>query len=100
MGRILYAWEVGDHSGHVVPFLPLLARLKALRLIFCCGQGAWEERMLVETHSLEQILRDKSIPAWVDYWGGDVAHDWPWWHKQLVYFFARWLDDDLMHRLD
>ncbi|TIP54178.1 MAG: hypothetical protein E5X68_37205, partial [Mesorhizobium sp.] len=64
------------------------------------GQGAWEERMLVETRELEQVLRDKSIPAWVDYWGGDVSHDWPWWHKQLVYFFGRWLDDDLMHRLD
>jgi len=59
-----------------------------------------EERMLVETRKLEQILRDRSIPAWVDYWGGDVSHDWPWWHKQLVYFFGRWLDEDLMHRLD
>ena len=78
----------------------LLGRLRALRLIFCCGQGAWEERMLVETRELEQVLRDKSIPAWVDYWGGDVSHDWPWWHKQLVYFFGRWLDDDLMHRID
>ena len=78
----------------------LLARLRTLRLIFCCGQGAWEERMLVETRELEQILRDKSIPAWIDYWGGDVSHDWPWWHKQLVYFFGRWLDEDLMKRLD
>nr|WP_246674484.1 hypothetical protein [Mesorhizobium sp. B4-1-3] len=38
----------------------LLGRLRALRLIFCCGQGAWEERMLVETRELEQVLRDKS----------------------------------------
>ncbi|TIO64255.1 MAG: hypothetical protein E5X98_17320, partial [Mesorhizobium sp.] len=78
----------------------LLGRLRALRLIFCCGQGAWEERMLVETRELEQVLREKSIAAWVNYWGGDVSHDWPWWHKQLVYFFGRWLDDDLMHRID
>lgn len=78
----------------------LLEQLRSLRMIFCCGQGAWEERMLVETRALEQILRDKDIPAWVDYWGGDVAHDWPWWHKQLPYFFARWLDEDLKDRLD
>ncbi|TIO11530.1 MAG: hypothetical protein E5X96_13260, partial [Mesorhizobium sp.] len=45
----------------------LLGRLRALRLIFCCGQGAWEERMLVETRELEQVLREKSIAAWVNY---------------------------------
>lgn len=78
----------------------ILARLRSLRLIFCCGQGAWEERMLAETRELEDLLREKRIPAWVDYWGGDVAHDWPWWHKQLPYFFGRWLDEDLKDRLD
>ena len=43
------------------------------RLIFCCGQGAWEERMLVEARALEQVLREKSIPAWVDCWGAMSA---------------------------
>jgi len=100
-----------DRSGHIffnsmLDYLPgitdksILTRLRALRLIFCSGQGAWEERMLEETRELEQILIEKKIPAWVDYWGGDVAHDWPWWHKQLPYFMARWLDEDLKHRLD
>ena len=69
-------------------------KLRASRMIFCCGQGAWEERMLIETRQLEQVLRDKEIPAWVDYWGTDVNHDWPWWHKQLKYFMQHWLDDD------
>lgn len=78
----------------------ILDRLKLLRLIFCCGQGAWEERMLEETRELEQLLGAKQVPAWVDYWGGDVAHDWPWWHKQLDYFMSRWLDEDLKDRLD
>jgi len=78
----------------------ILDRIRALRMIFCCGQGAWEERMLEDTRALEGILAAKHIPAWVDYWGGDVAHDWPWWHKQLPYFFGRWLDEDLKHRLD
>jgi esterase/lipase superfamily enzyme len=76
-----------------------LKQLRALRLIFCCGQGRWEERMLEDTHALEELLRDKNISAWVDYWGGDVDHDWPWWHKQLAYFMSRWLDDDLQHRV-
>jgi esterase/lipase superfamily enzyme len=100
-----------DRSGQIyfnslLDYLPgitepsILKRLRALRLIFCCGQGAWEERMLEETRELEQILAAKKIPAWVDYWGGDVAHDWPWWHKQLPYFMSRWLDEDLKDRLD
>ncbi|MDD6726958.1 MAG: esterase, partial [Lactimicrobium massiliense] len=28
----------------------------------------------------------KNIPAWVDFWGADVAHDWPWWRRQLPYY--------------
>jgi esterase/lipase superfamily enzyme len=63
-------------------------------LIFCTGQGAWEERMVDETRRLDELLREKRIPAWVDFWGGEVSHDWPWWHRQLVYFMDRWLDDD------
>ncbi|CRH90513.1 Uncharacterized protein conserved in bacteria [Chlamydia trachomatis] len=26
------------------------------------------------------------IPAWFDEWGGDVAHDWEWWRRQMPYF--------------
>lgn len=77
-----------------------LDRLRALRLVFCCGRGAWEEPMITETRALEQVLAAKGVPAWVDFWGSDVAHDWPWWHKQLGYFFGRWLDEDLKSRLD
>jgi esterase/lipase superfamily enzyme len=77
----------------------ILERLRSLRLFFCCGQGAWEGRMLVETRQLEAILRDKGIPAWVDYWGKDVSHDWPWWHRQLVYFMSTWLDEDEKRRV-
>ncbi|EFG2885646.1 esterase family protein [Escherichia coli] len=101
----------GDLSGQIyynslLNYLPglearsVLDRIRALRLIFCCGQGDWEERMLEDTRELEVILAQKKIPAWIDYWGGDVAHDWPWWHKQFPYFMSRWLDEDLKHRLD
>ncbi len=71
-----------------------LDRIRALRLYFCTGQGAWEERMVRETHQLEDLLKEKNIPAWVDYWGSDVSHDWLWWHQQIVYFLDHWLDDD------
>ena len=52
------------------------------------GQGAWEEELLASTRRLEAVLREKDIPAWVDYWGTDVCHDWPWWYKQMNYFLG------------
>ena len=62
-------------------FLPLYRQHKA---IFCVGQGAWE--LPDSTRELQRVLLDKGIPAWVDYWGYDVAHDWPWWFRQVAYF--------------
>jgi len=72
----------------------ILEQLRAQRLFVCCGRGAWEQRMLAETHQLEDVLRGKGIPAWVDFWGSDASHDWPWWHRQLVYFMQLWLDQE------
>ncbi len=39
--------------------------------------------------ALDALFREKSIPAWVDFWGYDVNHDWPWWYKQMNYFLQR-----------
>ena len=52
--------------------------------IICVGLGAWE--MPESTRRLDEIFRDKGINIWVDFWGYDVNHDWPWWHKQVPYF--------------
>ncbi len=70
----------------------ILQQIRNLRLYFCCGQGRWEDAMLADTRTLHEILHAKQIPAWVDYWGHDVDHDWPWWHKQLQYFVPNWLE--------
>ena len=37
------------------------------------------------------LCREKGIDLWVDYWGADVNHDWPWWHKQVAYFVPKLL---------
>jgi len=58
------------------------------QMIVCAGQGAWEEEALEDTRYLESICRDKSIPAWFDYWGHDVNHDWPWWYRQMNHFLG------------
>jgi esterase/lipase superfamily enzyme len=59
------------------------------KIIVCVGQGAWEDAMLADAYRLRQILEDKSIPAWIDIWGHDVNHDWPWWRVMLPYFLGR-----------
>jgi esterase/lipase superfamily enzyme len=64
-------------------------RFRSSNLIFCCGQGAYEEFMLEDTFKLQTVFEEKRIPAWFDIWGVDSVHDWPWWHKQIEYFFGK-----------
>lgn len=66
------------------PYLELYA--KADKFILCCGQGAWEDKLLASTRELQGILESKGIHPWVDIWGTDVSHDWPWWQRQWPYF--------------
>jgi esterase/lipase superfamily enzyme len=59
---------------------------KKSKIIICCGQGAYEERMIDDTRRIGAVLAEKNIPVWIDFWGHDVNHDWCWWKKQIVYF--------------
>jgi esterase/lipase superfamily enzyme len=59
------------------------------QIIVCAGQGAWEDEMLQDARQLKSILESKQIPAWIDIWGYDVNHDWPWWRKMLPYFLEK-----------
>ncbi|WP_319405092.1 alpha/beta hydrolase-fold protein [uncultured Desulfosarcina sp.] len=66
-----------------------LNRYRESTIIIGVGQGAWEEAAIEDTRAMDAIFRDKGIGAWVDYWGTDVNHDWPWWYKQMNYFLGR-----------
>lgn len=61
-------------------------------IIVCVGQGAFEVESIRDTRLIGDIFREKNIPAWVDFWGYEVAHDWPWWRVQIVYFLERLLE--------
>ena len=56
------------------PYIRLYNQKKS---VICVGQGPWE---------LDSILKARGIKTWVDYWGYDCSHDWPWWYKQVEYF--------------
>jgi len=63
-----------------------LSKYRNSQIIICVGQGNYEDRMIEDTRRLQNILAEKSIPAWIDYWGTDVNHDWNWWRLQISYF--------------
>lgn len=65
-----------------------LDRYRQGNIIICTGQGAWEEDSIRDTRHMQRVLGEKGIPAWVDYWGHDADHDWPWWRVQMPYFLG------------
>jgi len=67
----------------------VLEALRRASITFQVGQGAYEEACLHDTRALERILVAKGVPAWFDYWGHDVNHDWPWWRKMLPHALER-----------
>ena len=73
---------------HFLPNMPLdhpyIEMYNQRREVICVGQGPWE--IPHETRRLQGILENRGIHAWVDYWGWDCEHDWPWWYKQVAYF--------------
>ena len=65
---------------------PYIQLYNQRQMIFCVGQGAWEDDGVRTLRFLEQVFREKGIHAWCDFWGADVNHDWPWWFRQMDYF--------------
>ena len=97
-GLYQLSFFIGDYMDENVYFNTPLAYLPKLEdpwyidqyrqshIIVAVGQGAFEDEMLADTRALKQILDQKGIPNWIDIWGYDVNHDWPWWHKMLPFF--------------
>lgn len=68
---------------------PYVAKYNRNRGIICVGTGAWE--IPDTSFRLKELFAEKGINIWVDVWGGDVNHDWDWWHKQVGYFVPKLL---------
>jgi esterase/lipase superfamily enzyme len=58
-------------------------------LALVCGQGAWEEKCLHDTHRLADLLMEKGISHERDIWGHDVEHHWYWWRQQIVHHLGK-----------
>lgn len=70
---------------------PYIEKYRQSRIIICVGQGAWESEALECTRNLAAVLAEKNIGAFVDFWGGDVNHDWDWWFVQTAHFLPELL---------
>lgn len=93
MDDLVYANSVETYLRNMPLDHPYLDLYRQSRMIFCVGQGRWEDAMIHSMHRLQQILLDKGVTnAWFDYWGYDVDHDWTWWRRQIVYFMGKMLE--------
>jgi esterase/lipase superfamily enzyme len=54
------------------------------KIIIFTGQGPYEAPD--RSRALSNILHAKGVPHWLDVWGHDVGHDWPWWRKCVPYY--------------
>ena len=81
-----------DFLGDMPKDDPRIALYNLKKAVICVGQGPWE--LPDSTRQLAQILAEKDIHAWVDFWGYDCSHDWYWWYKQVEYFVPYLLKND------
>jgi len=68
---------------------PLERVRRHTHLTLICGQGAWEEGCIEETHAMADLLAAKGISHYRDIWGHDVSHEWPWWKRQALFHLTR-----------
>ena len=83
-----------EYLDHMPDDHPWRERYRMGKCAICVGQGAWEDEMRDGTSRLAEVVHRRGIEGvWVDFWGYDVNHDWPWWYKQADYFLP-WLLDE------
>ena len=66
------------------------------------GILAEEKGLLIDEEGYEKCMQEqkdraranmkKGINTRFEYWGLDVAHDWPWWYKMVDLYVPQMLD--------
>ena len=91
MDEVVYLNSPVHYLANLPADHPYIEKYNRNRGIICVGQGAWEQP---ETSCrIRDLCAEKGISIWVDLWGHDVNHDWPWWHKMVPYFVPKLLED-------
>ena len=90
---VLYDNSPTDFLPNMPQDHPYIELYNQKKIIFCIGQGRWEDEGLRTMAILRDAFAAKKINAWLDFWGYDVDHDWPWWKKQIIYFLPQFLEE-------
>ena len=90
MDEVVYSNSPVHYMANMSNDHPYIGQFNDKKGIICCGTGAWEQPET--TFRLKQIFEEKGINIWVDIWGSDGNHDWPWWHKMVAYFMPMLMD--------
>jgi len=88
MDEVVYQNSPVHYMANLPENPPYIDMFNHQRAAVCVGQGPWE--LPDSTRQLAGICYRKGIRTWFDFWGYDCAHDWPWWYRQVLYFFP-WL---------
>ncbi|MCF0109588.1 MAG: esterase family protein [Erysipelotrichaceae bacterium] len=87
MDDLVYANSPCDFIQGMANDHPYVEMYRNRQIIICVGQGAWEHPMIEDTARIKELLGYKGVDnAWIDFWGYDIAHDWPYWRMELPYF--------------
>ena len=70
---------------------PYMALYNSQKSLIVVGQGDWEGPLLDSTRRLDTVCAQKGIHTRFEYWGHDVAHDWPWWFKMVAHYVPQLL---------
>lgn len=68
---------------------PRVELLRQGRMVAVIGQGRWEDELLPSNRRMADLLHRRGVPGWVDFWGHDVDHDWPWWYRMARYHLEK-----------
>ncbi len=83
MDALVYQNSPQDFLRNMPDNHPWMQMYRQRKIIFCIGQGRWEDETLASTREMDRILCEKHVNASFEYWGYDVDHDWPSWRHML-----------------
>lgn len=86
MDDLLYQNTPCEYLAHMPSDHPYIEQYNNSNILIVVGQGAWEGPLVASTRWLDTVLAQKGIHARMEYWGFDVAHDWPWWFKMVEHY--------------
>jgi esterase/lipase superfamily enzyme len=55
------------------------------RMVIATGE---RDICLNDNVRMGRIMESKGIPHWLDVWGDQTGHDWPWWQRMAQKFFG------------